>query len=106
MAKTQTSLEGTVKTIDTKFFDETIVSFKNALEQYREARKLIFDSTEKLLFTWEGEGKDSFQKQYDILKTKLTDEEDNLRTIKENLEDTKQTYVEWDDSIAAQFKGN
>lgn len=97
---------GFVNTVDTSQFDETINSFRNAINQYREARKLIFNSTEKLLFSWEGEGKDAFQRSYDLLKTKLKDEEDNLRTIAENLEDVRETYIEWDRETASGLSGN
>jgi len=97
---------GTVKSIDTKLFDETINAFRSAIEKYREARERIFNATDKLVKTWEGEGEEAFERAYTILKTKLDDEEDNLRTIAENLEDMRQSYRDWDSSIAKQIKEN
>ena len=97
---------GTVKSIDTDLFDETISAFRNAIDQYRQARERIFNATDKLVKTWEGEGEEAFERAYIILKTKLDDEEDNLRTIAENLEDMRQSYRDWDSSIAQQIKEN
>ncbi|MBC8060466.1 MAG: WXG100 family type VII secretion target [Clostridiaceae bacterium] len=100
------SSTGTVKSIDTKDFDGAIEKFKGAINIYREARERVFDSTEKLLYTWEGKGKDAFEKQYDQLKTKLKDEEDNLNTIKEDLEDCRQAYVDWDEKMTGELKAS
>jgi len=97
---------GTVKSIDTGLFDETISAFRNAIKQYREARERIFNATDKLVKTWEGEGEAAFENAYTILKTKLDDEEDNLRTIAENLEDMRQSYRDWDSSVAQQIREN
>jgi WXG100 family type VII secretion target len=98
--------KGTVKSIDTKDFDDAVGKFKSAINIYRDAREMVFDSTEKLLFTWAGEGKDAFQKQYDQLKTKLKDEEDNLNTIKEDLENCRQAYLDWDNQLTGELKAS
>jgi len=105
MANTGTST-GTVKSIDTRDFDETINKFSAAINIYREARERIFQSTEALLAVWEGGGKDAFKKEYDILRTKLKDEEDNLNTIKEDLEDCRQTYIDWDKQTSTRLKAS
>lgn len=96
---------GTVQSIDTDLFDETINTFRAAINQYREAREGIFNSTDKLVMVWEGEGQSAFENAYRILKTKLSDEEDNLRAIAENLEDMRQSYRDWDSSVAKQISG-
>jgi len=96
--------KGTVQSINTELFDDTINAFRNAINQYREARERIFDSTDKLVSTWEGEGQKIFETAYRVLKTRLKDEEDNLRTIAENLENMRQSYIDWDNSLAQQFK--
>ncbi|MBU3100103.1 MULTISPECIES: WXG100 family type VII secretion target [Clostridium] len=95
---------GSVKKIDTKNFQEAINGFEKAVKTYRVARERVFDSTEKLLFDWEGKGKNSFEKQYGRLKTQLKDEEDNLFTIKEDLQDCMKSYVDWDTQLAGQLK--
>lgn len=105
MASTGTST-GTVKSIDTKDFDEAINKFSGAINMYREARERIFHSTEALLAVWEGKGKDAFQREYDLLKTKLKDEEDNLNVIKEDLEDCRQTYIEWDKQTSTRLRAS
>lgn len=96
---------GTVQSIDTGLFDETIKAFRSAIKLYREAREGIFRSTDMLVRVWEGEGEEAFEKAYKVLKTQLKDEEDNLRTLAEDLENMKQSYVDWDTEISSQFKG-
>lgn len=94
-----------VKKIDTSLFDSTISAFNSAIDQYREARERIFQATEELLGDWEGEGSERFEKEYKMLKTKLSDEEDNLRTIADDLLNMKQSYVDWDADMAKSLGG-
>lgn len=95
-----------VQKIDTSLFDSTIAAFKSAIDQYREARERIFKATEDLLNNWDGEGSDRFASEYKLLKTKLSDEEDNLRTIADDLLNMKQSYVDWDTDTAKVIGGN
>ncbi len=100
----QSVYNGTVQSIDTDLFDDTITAFRTAIKQYREAREAIFRSTDALVKVWEGDGEKAFEKVYKTLKTQLKDEEDNLRTIAEDLENMRQSYRDWDSEIARQFK--
>lgn len=102
MAK-KNSGAGTVKSIDTLLFDETINAMKNAVSAFSAARKNVNTATDRLLGTWEGKGKDSFNKVYKKLKTELKDEEDNLTTVKEDLIGIKDTYVDWDTGLKNEF---
>ncbi|HHW47057.1 MAG TPA: WXG100 family type VII secretion target [Clostridiaceae bacterium] len=97
---------GAVESINTDLFDDTINAFRAAINQYRTARERVFVSTDKLVSVWEGEGQESFEAAYRILKTRLNDEEDNLRTIAENLEDMRQSYRDWDNALAQQFNNS
>jgi len=101
-----TTYNGTVERIDTRLFDATIKGFRDAITQYRECREAVFQSTDKLVRTWKGEGEEAFEKAYNQLKMRLKDEEDNLRSMAENLEDMRQTYREWDEGVAKQFSEN
>lgn len=104
MARNST-YNGTVKSIDTELFDATIATFRRAIDIYRNTREGVFRSTDKLVTVWEGEGEEAFEKAYKVLKTQLKDEENNLRTLAEDLENMKQSYVDWDTEISRQFKG-
>ena len=95
---------GSVTSIDTKDFDDGIAKFKSAIVIYRAARERIFTSTENLLISWEGKGKNAFEKEYTQLKSKLTDEEDNLNAIKEDLENCLQSYLDWDTELTGALK--
>ena len=94
---------GTVKSIDTSLFDSTVSAFKSAISQYREIREKIFVMSDRLFQTWDGDGGEAFEKQYKLLKTRLTDEEDNLRTIAEDLENMRQSYIDWDTELSAKM---
>jgi uncharacterized protein YukE len=96
-------MAGKVTSVDTKNFQSTIDSFTTAVKKYRAARERVFDSTELLLLGWEGKGKDTFKIAYDLLKTQLKDEEDNLITISDDLKSCMQSYIDWDDEVGKQL---
>ena len=70
-----------VKKIDTKYFYNTISDLKESIKTYRIARETVFRATDELESSWEGEGKNGFHDEFVLLKTKLNDQEDNLREM-------------------------
>lgn len=89
-----------VERISIAEFNDTINKFRNAVSQYEQSREKFFTSTDKLFINWAGEGKKKFEQQYVLLKTQLTDEEDSLRSIADNLEAIGLSYTEMDQSMA------
>ena len=92
-----------VKRIDTKFFSETISTLRASIDKYRAAREMVFNANDSLINSWEGNGKESFEREFLILKTKLTDQEDNLREMALQLEKIALTYEDIDNSVAEQI---
>lgn len=90
---------GSVKRIDTSSFDDVINSIGTAITEYSTAKTAIMTSTEALLDTWTGKGKDAFLDAYTLLKTELSDEEENLKTMKDDLASMKESYEEWDKAM-------
>lgn len=92
-----------VKRIDTKFFSETISVLRASIDKYRAAREMVFNANDRLTDSWEGNGKECFEREFLILKTKLTDQEDNLREMALQLEKIALTYEDIDNSAAEQI---
>ncbi len=90
-----------VERVSTKAFAQAISELRSSISTYEEARERIFSSTDKLFIDWEGEGKKSFEEAYIRLKTQLKDEEENLRSIADNLESIKLSYDEWDSQVGS-----
>ena len=90
-----------VERVSTKAFTQAIAELHSSISTYEDARERIFSGTDKLFVDWEGEGKKSFEETYVRLKTQLKDEEENLRSIADNLENIKLSYDEWDSQVGS-----
>lgn len=88
--------EGSVKRIDTSAFDDAIKGIDQVVSAFASTKDSIDKETKALLSSWKGQGRKSFKESYDILKTQLLDEEENLTTIRDDLTAIKQSYVDWD----------
>ena len=64
---------------------------------------MVFNANDRLTNSWEGNGKECFEREFLILKTKLTDQEDNLREMALQLEKIALTYEDIDNSVAEQI---
>lgn len=94
---------GSVKSIDTSLFDQTIAAFKTAIREFDSGKQAILSSTDTLLSSWEGDGKEAFRKAYEVLRTHLNDESENLQTLANDFESIKETYVEWDRKMSSEI---
>lgn len=98
--------QGEVTKLSLDTFDKTVDAFKNAITTYRDARSRIVSTTGNLFLYWQGEGSKRFKQEYDILMTKLKDEEDNLYKIYEDIGTSRETYREWDESASSGIKNS
>ena len=95
-----------VKKIDTKYFYNTISDLKESIKTYRSARETVFRATDELESSWEGEGKNGFHAEFVLLKTKLNDQEDNLREMALMLEKIALRYEEFDTDVSSQIESS
>ena len=95
-----------VKKIDTKYFYNTISDLKESIKTYRIARETVFSATDELESSWEGEGKNGFHDEFVLLKTKLNDQEDNLREMALMLEKIALRYEEFDTDVSSQIESS
>ena len=93
-----------VRRIDTKYFYTTISDLRNSIAKYREAREKVFKATSELESSWEGEGKEKFRNEFVLLKTKLNDQEDNLREMALMLEKIALEYEEFDADVSSNIQ--
>lgn len=94
----------TVKSIDTKQFDTTISALSTAVAAFENSKKNAESATDSLLATWKGKGRATFEGVYNKLKTEMEDDLENLKTLKDDLTNMKQAYVDWDSGIASELK--
>jgi WXG100 family type VII secretion target len=93
--------KGHVERIDLKMFAQAIAAIKQAQQSLQSAKTIMRNSTQTLLGSWEGYGKDAFEKVYKTLSTNLNDEGDNLDAIRQQLETIENTYRDWDSKTAS-----
>ena len=104
MAAKKTSGSGQVQRIDTQAFDTAIKAMEAAQKALGGSKQTLVQTTDRLLATWEGYGRDAFEAAYRKLRTNLNDEEDNLEAIKQDLQQIKQSYSDWDKGSAKNMK--
>lgn len=96
--------KGTVERLDTAGFESAIQAMGKAVASYQNARQSVINITDPVMESWRGRGEEAFSKVYKKLKTEMEDDETNLITIKQDLENIKQSYEEWDASLANEMK--
>lgn len=95
---------GSVQSINTTAFEDALNKIDKAISTFSATKDSIISSSDALLATWTGKGKRAFNDAYTRLRRELLDEEENLKTIYDDLLSMKQSYEDWDaaakDSIA------
>lgn len=87
------------QTIDTTGFDNAIIAFNEARENYNAAREVIQNSTETLRGCWKGRGGEKFEDISKRILQMLKDDGDSLICIADNLARIRQRYVDVDTRI-------
>lgn len=85
-----------VERVDIKMFDEALQKFGNAIKVFDNSMSKVNSTSEALLSSWEGKGRDAFNDAYKQLKTAIKDETENLIAIRDDLQAIKDSYSDWD----------
>lgn len=101
-----TAGSGSVKRIDTLYFEQTIQALIAANNKFASARERVVRQTKELTDSWQGHGSAKFREIFWRLKRELDDEEELLCAMKEDLEQILETYQSWDQSMASAISGN
>lgn len=91
---------GTIKTAD---INEAHRQIHRIVESYRTVNNEVHTITKEVLNHWEGESKNDFQNQYNLLIKKIDDFGDTLLEIYEALVEAEAQYETADDSLRKEF---
>lgn len=98
--------KGSVRKIDTVYFDTAIKELTNAISVFHNAKSNIDNATRRLQDTWDGKGSKKFDDAYKRLKRELDDQGENLVAMRDDLQSILETYREWDSQNATNISGN
>lgn len=91
--------------LDTASFDEVAGICKDLSEKMLSVKNEMDGMKSLLVFTWAGEGRDSFEKKYRLLSQQFGDLSDSLRDISEGIYEMEQTYIQADTDLAKSLDG-
>lgn len=98
--------QGSIRRLDTREFASAKDEFRRAVEEYIEAKQKLADTTNTLLDSWRGKGRQTFQNKYTLFSGKLEDLQDVLNDYNDTFVSVLDAYSTTDediaDSIAAQ----
>jgi len=92
--------KGNVKHLNTDIMYEAVKGFDEAINAYEVRVDDLKNIMDKLLGTWEGDGKDEFEKDYNTFKYQLQDLMDVLMDLRKSLVDAETMYIETDASVS------
>lgn len=91
--------------LDTSNFD-SVVKLSRDLSKKMAALKNDLDGVKSnLMFTWVGEGRDTFEKKYRLLSQQFGDLKDDLREISEGLLKMEEEYIQADTNLSKGLDG-
>ena len=97
---------GTVQYINTHGLQETAAAFKNGISEFNGCVREMGRITDTLYSSWDGDGKDQFETQYTLMKSKLDDISDTLYDIYNVLIESEAAYIDVDESVAKEISAN
>lgn len=89
-----------VEFLDTQKLLDAANEVDDCLKEYKEIIKRISNTTNDLLDSWYGEGKEAFEKDYSTIYQQLSDISDIMYDLYDALVDADATYVQTDEEIA------
>lgn len=91
--------------LDTSSFDMVINSCKSLADKMSGLKNDLDDMRNELMFSWAGEGRNTFEKKYRILSQQFKDIKDDLYDISENLLSMEEQYIQADTDLAKALDG-
>lgn len=104
MASNTKSSEAYVEKLFTGDMTEAALEFRNNIDEFDDAKRLVERATTKLLSTWVGRGRNMFETQHTLLFGQLGDIQDTLYDIYEALVDSQTNYYNTDEELRKQIK--
>lgn len=91
---------GYVKHLNTDVMYDAVQGFDEAIKVYEDRVSDLKNIMDKLLKTWEGDGKDEFEKDYKTFAYQLQDLMDVLLDLRKGLVDAETAYIETDSAVS------
>ena len=92
-------------TLDTSNMATTANMCKNLYELLQTLRDQLEASKGDLLFSWSGDGRNEFEKQYRLLKQQFSDIIDDTKDMYEKIISAEETYIQTDVNNAKKEAG-
>lgn len=93
----------TVQYINTKGLQETAAAFKTGIVDFNTCVREMSRITDELFSGWDGDGRDQFETQCVLMKSKLDDISDTLYDIYNVLVESETAYIDVDESVAKEI---
>jgi WXG100 family type VII secretion target len=85
--------------VDANVMNTVALEFSSQIKVLEDKKKEVQTATETLLNSWQGEGKDCFEKQYRLLFGQLADITESLYNIYDDLVESGKSYVDADEQL-------
>lgn len=95
--------KGNLKHLDTDVMYDAVEAFDNAITAYEDRVDDLKKIMDKLLKTWDGEGKDEFEKDYKTFAYQLQDLMDVLLDLRKGIVDAETAYIEADSAVSKEL---
>lgn len=91
--------------LDTKSFETIIDESRELAEQLRTLKYDLDEAKNTLMWSWEGEARNTFEKKYRLLSQQLGDLKDDTWTIYEDIIAAEEAYIQADTNLAKMLDG-
>lgn len=91
--------------LDTGSFDELIEKSAQLSERMGELKNELDGMKNQLMFTWAGQGRNTFEKKYRLISQQFGDLRDDLRQISEDIYTFAEEYMQADVDAAKALDG-
>ena len=91
--------------LDTKNFEDLITKARNLADKMSDLKNSLDGQKNSLMFSWAGDGRDTFEKKYYLLSQQLGDLTTSLYEVVEGLIATEEAYIQADVDLAKTLDG-
>ncbi|HIR00329.1 MAG TPA: WXG100 family type VII secretion target [Candidatus Scybalocola faecavium] len=98
-------VSGEVFHLDTKSFDQVITSTQDLADLLGDLKNNMDRMKDNLMFSWAGDGRNTFEKKYRLLSQQFGDLRDEVREISQGLIEMEEAYIQADTDLAKALDG-
>ena len=95
---------GSVKHLDTKNFNDTIIAYRSQIKQFESIVTGVNKTTKTVNERWRGKGRDAFEKDCKQIQLNLKDISDIMNNISDALSNAYEEYKSADAELSQSFQ--